>query len=121
MTRTTPHHEPITPLERAARAAYTRPDSTIPFEARRPSRQAYWRDAAERAVTAAVRTEEMATVIDAHTWDLDHESEHYRCSCGQFYVGNPVTDHAEHLALMIRLTILAPHLLTRSTNEETNR
>lgn len=118
---TTPHGGPITPLERAARAAYTRPNSTIPFEARRPSRQAYWRDVAERAVKAAVRTDEMAAVIAAHTWDLDHETEHYRCSCGEYYVGDPVADHAAHLALLIRLTILAPHLLTRSTNEETNR
>jgi hypothetical protein len=117
----TPHSTPPTPLERAARAAYTRPDSSIPFERRRPSRQAYWRDVAERAVKAAVRTNELAAVIAAHTWDLDHETEHYRCSCGEFYVSDPVADHAEHLALLIRLTILAPHLLIRSTDEETNR
>lgn len=114
-----------TPLERAARAAYTRPDGLVPFERRSPRRRAYWHDVAERAVKAALRAEELEAVIAHHTWDYDHDTDHYRCSCGEFYVGDPVKDHTRHVAQFIRLTILAPHLLTpipaRADDEETNR
>lgn len=114
-----------TPMARAARAAYTRPEGTIPFERRSPRRRAYWHEVAERAVKAALRADELEAVIAHHTWDYDHDTEHYRCSCGEFYVGDPVTDHTRHLAQFIRLTILAPHLLTpiptRTDDEETNR
>jgi len=124
---TTRHPGPSTPLGRAARAACTRPDGTVPFERRRPSRQAYWHDVAKRAVTAAVRTDELEAVIAHHTWDYDHDSELFRCACGEYYQGDPVAAHRRHLALFIRLTILAPDLLTPipgldlTDDEETNR
>lgn len=48
------------PLERAARAAYTRSDSTIPWERRSPSRRAYWRSVAHHALDAALDRGDLA-------------------------------------------------------------
>lgn len=53
----------LTPLERAARAAYTRPGSTIPWERRSPARRAYWRTVALRALDAALDLDHLARVI----------------------------------------------------------
>lgn len=51
------------PLERAARAAYTRPDSTLPWERRTPARRAYWRTVARRALDAGLDREELARAL----------------------------------------------------------
>ncbi|MCF4122184.1 hypothetical protein L1785_14480 [Antribacter sp. KLBMP9083] len=53
----------LTPLERAARAAYTRPDSAIPWERRSPARRAYWRTVALRALDAALDLDHLARVL----------------------------------------------------------
>lgn len=59
----------LSPLERAARAAYTRPDGSIPWERRSPARRAYWRTVTRRALDAALNLGELAQVLAEHRGD----------------------------------------------------
>jgi hypothetical protein len=73
----------LTPLQHATRAAYTRADSTIPFERRSPRRRAYWEDVTTRAVTTAV---ERAGLAELFAY-LHHvrllEDGWWTCGCGE--------------------------------------
>lgn len=53
------------PAERAAKAAYTRPNSSIPWE-RRYSGRTYWRTLAKRVIAAAFDRTEVADLLDLH-------------------------------------------------------
>lgn len=90
-------------LEDAARAAYTRPggESTIPWERRRPHRQAYWRGVASRAVTAATRLDVVGAVVARHMPIMRPDVEEIAC-VGCDYVAVDFTDHGEHVAVWIR-------------------
>ena len=58
----------MTPLDEAARAAYTRPgeESTLPFERRSSRRRAYWKDVATRAVAAVLTRPFLTRVLAEH-------------------------------------------------------
>lgn len=93
------------PLRRAARAAYTRPDTSVPFERRPPARQAYWTRAARRALEAALDPAELAEVIAAHSrYDYDPGAGLYRCACG----GYLTSTWPDHIAAAIRTHALRP-------------
>ncbi|WP_369370107.1 hypothetical protein AB1046_14985 [Promicromonospora sp. Populi] len=92
-----------TPLRRAAQAAYTRSDRTIPFERRAPARQTYWVQATRRALEAALDPSELSGVIAAHSqYDYDASSGMYRCVCGWYLT----RDWQEHTAAVIRSHLL---------------
>ncbi|GAA4725788.1 MULTISPECIES: hypothetical protein [Promicromonospora] len=94
-----------TSLRRAARAAYTRTGTSIPFERRPPARQAYWTWAARRALEAALDPDELADVITAHSrYEYDHRVGLYRCVCG----GYLTSGWPDHITAAIRAHVLGP-------------
>lgn len=91
------------PLRRAARAAYTRADTSVPFEQRPPARQRYWTQAVLRALDTALEPGELAEVITTHSqYAYDPESALFRCTCG----GYLTTGWANHISASIRAHIL---------------
>lgn len=91
-------------LEAAARAAYTRPDSTLPWERRKPARQAYWRDVGTRAVVAAIPLHVLADVAARHMPVPRPDSHAMDCTgCG--YVAEDATDHGTHVGLAIHAAV----------------
>ena len=93
------------PLRRAARAAYIRPHTSVPFERRPPARQAYWTRAAQRALEAVLDPRALAEVIAAHSrYDYDPEVGLYRCACG----GYLTSGWPDHIAAAIRTHVLSP-------------
>ncbi|WP_125772974.1 hypothetical protein [Antribacter gilvus] len=91
----------LRPIARAARAAYTRPGSTILFERRHPARRAYWTAVARRALTAALDLTELTSVLAAHQITLPLDN----CSCGAAWFMDYRT-HTAHQA-----TALLAHVL----------
>lgn len=104
------------PLERAARAAYTRPDSTIPWERRSPRRRAYWRTVARRALDDALDLPELANVLGRQHRDVGPDAHltgfrEHLCSCYRWpTASDPDTPaaFAAHQAAEVRAHILTP-------------
>lgn len=75
----------LTPLQLAARAAYTRADggSTIPFERRSPRRRAYWEGVAQRAVQAAAEHAQLGELFAYLHQVRLLEDGWWTCGCGE--------------------------------------
>ncbi|MBO0611098.1 hypothetical protein [Myceligenerans salitolerans] len=97
----------LSPLERAARAAYTRPDGSIPWERRTTRTRAYWRTIARRALDAALDVLELAAVLETHreAAPVPHPEAGHVDVCALCGI---VGDIHAHQADKIRATILAP-------------
>ncbi|MBO0609380.1 hypothetical protein [Myceligenerans salitolerans] len=104
------------PLERAARAAYTRPDSTIPWERRSPRRRAYWRTVTRRALDTALDPAELADLLGRRHRDIGPDAHaggfrEHLCSCRRWPApADPDTPaaFAAHQAAELRAHVLAP-------------
>lgn len=89
----------MTPLDAAARAAYTRPgeESTIPFERRSPRRRVYWKGVATRAVAAVLTRPFLVGVLDEHAYAAG--------ACRRCGTSKPA---AEHHAAVILAAVFDP-------------
>ncbi|GAB4084086.1 hypothetical protein GCM10028784_07160 [Myceligenerans cantabricum] len=103
-----------TPLERAAKAAYTRPDGSIPWERRKPRTRAYWRSVAARAIGAMFDRIEVAVVLDDHRpLPPVIGGEHWRCAACHTDLGPGDSDRGVEIAsLRHRADALRAHFLT---------
>jgi hypothetical protein len=98
----------VTPLDTAARAAYTRPgeESTLPFERRSPRRRAYWKQVATRALAAVVTRQFLAAVLDEHAYA--------GAACRRCGTSEPA---AEHHAAAIVAAVFGDELATVDRQE----
>ncbi|GAB3157959.1 hypothetical protein GCM10027059_01820 [Myceligenerans halotolerans] len=106
------------PLERGAKAAYTRPDGSIPWERRKPRTRAYWRSVAARALAAALDRGQLAEILRRHArWNLPDEVHcqadwQARCICGA-HIATTRSAHAADLALYAhQAAAIRDHILT---------